>query len=92
MKQVAQALCGTDTPVCALGFPCFGISCLGFVCALVSSSSRRHSPELEGAPPLVCKGGLLRSNATNFLISHLGFFFHESRFIAHESLPPEAHQ
>jgi hypothetical protein len=30
--------------------------------------SRHNSNELEGAPPLVCKGGLLRSNATSFLL------------------------
>jgi hypothetical protein len=30
--------------------------------------SRHPSHELEGAPPLVCKGGLLRSNATTLLL------------------------
>ena len=54
MKRVPQEFCGTDTLVCALGF----------LCALWFSPSRHHSPDLEGAPPLVCKGGLLRSNGT----------------------------
>src|SRR5208337_4082705 len=71
---------GTDTPVCALGFPCAP----GF------SPSRHRPNDLEGAPPLVCKGGLLRSIATSFLISHLAFLFHESRFTNHESLTPVA--
>ena len=32
------------------------------------SSSHRQSPILEGAPPLVCKGGFLRSSATSLLV------------------------
>ena len=59
MKRVALEFCATDTllypeprRVCALGF--FPL--------------RHHSPELEGAPPLVRKGGLLRSNATVSLL------------------------
>jgi hypothetical protein len=47
-----------------LGFLC-ALCCL---CALGSSLSRRYSPELEGAPPLVCKGGLLRPDVTNSLL------------------------
>lgn len=67
MKQVAHKSCSTDTParpeprkVCSLGF----------LRALVSSLSHRHSPELEGAPPFApfAKGGLLRPNATLFLL------------------------
>src|SRR5208337_1344956 len=51
-EPLSPRLSGTDTPVCAFGF----------------SSSRLRPNELEGAPPLVFKGGLLRSNATNFLL------------------------
>jgi hypothetical protein len=53
MKQVAREFCGTGTYVCALES----------LCALGSPPLRRYSPEPEGAPPLVSKGGLLRSNA-----------------------------
>ncbi len=64
MKQVAQQPCGTDTPACPESR---SVCALGFLRALGCSLARRPSPELEGAPPLVCKGGLLRSNATNSL-------------------------
>ena len=52
MRRVAQEFCGTDTLVCALGF----------------SPLRHHPDELEGAPPLVSKGGLLRPNTTTSLL------------------------
>jgi len=51
-SRVPLAVGGTGILACALGFPSF-----------------RHKPnELEGAPPLVCKGGLLRSDATRLLL------------------------
>jgi hypothetical protein len=79
MKQVAQTVYGTDTivypeprrvyPACPglQGEP-QGACAPGLPRALGFSSLRRHSPELEGAPPLVSKGGLLRSNAKASLL------------------------
>jgi hypothetical protein len=104
MKRVAREFCSTDTlvhpeprMVRALGFSCLGFSCLGFLCALYRlnalglSHLLRHSPELEGTPPLVSKGGLFRSGTTALPLSPLGFLSQESRFTNHESLAPKAH-
>ena len=103
MNRVAQEFCGTDTlvypeprkvypeprrayPACPdlQGEP-RRVRTLGF------SSSRHLSPELEGAPPLMSKGGLFRSDATALPLSPLGSLFHESRFTSHESLTLGAH-
>jgi hypothetical protein len=89
MKRVAHEHRGTATRVYPACPALRGAS--RRVCALGSSVSRHHSPELEGAPPLVSKGGLLRSNATAPFLSPLGFLFHGSRFTSHESLTLEAH-
>jgi len=62
--------------------PFRGLRCL---CSLGLSLPRHHFHVLEGAPPLVCKGGLLRPNATVPALPHLGFLFYESRFTNHES-------
>lgn len=52
--------------------------------------SLRHNPnELEDAPPLVSRGGLLLSNATISLLLALEFVFHNPRLTNHESLPTE---
>ncbi len=77
-----------------LGFLWLGFLWLGFLCvlrrlcALASSLSRHQSLELEGAPPLVCKGGLLPSKAT-----HVSRFAHRFSFSPHhpdelEGAPP----
>ena len=63
----------------------------GFAVLLGHSSPRLSTENLQlatvhsGAPPLVRKGGLVRSNATAPPVSPLGFLFPESRFTSHES-------
>jgi len=87
MKRAAQKFCGTDTPVFALGF----VSLLRHSSPKLKTENLQLTTFYSGAPPLVSKGGLLRSNATAPPLSPLRFLFHESRFTNHESLTPEAH-
>ncbi len=71
MKRVALQFCGTDTLAC----PEFRRVCaLGFVSLLGHSSPKLKTENLQlttfysGAPPWVCKGGLLRPDVTNSLL------------------------
>jgi hypothetical protein len=64
MKRVALQLCGTDTPVCALGF----VSLLGHSSPKLKTENLQLTTFYSGAPPLVCKGGLLRPDLTNSLL------------------------
>lgn len=72
---------GTDTPDCAFGF----FRTLMCLRPIGSSSLSNDSPELEDAPPLVSKRGLLRSDGAIFRLSPPGFFFHESQVTSHKS-------
>jgi len=87
----AQEIHSTDTLACALGFLCLAFLCVFRCLRALGFSSLRHRPdELEGAPPLVSKGGLLPSNVKAPPFSPLGFLSHGSRFTSHESPTPEA--
>jgi len=71
MKRVALQFCGTDTPACP---ELRRVCALGFVSLLGHSSPKLQTENLQlttfclGAPPLMCKRGLLRSDATVSLL------------------------
>jgi len=84
--RLEQTFCRTDTHiyaeprrVCALGLD----SLLGHSSSKPKTGNLPLTTSYSGAPPLVCKGGLLRPEATVSLQSPPAFPFHES-------LPPEA--